>query len=183
MGGNVGEETAQTILSITSKAVLITAEVILTAIRALNNTLKTNNVTKNINKSSNEKSYNGKGQQSLKNLSKQNVALDNIPVSNIDIKNMKSLLKQYGVDFSVTKNRTTNDFSLFFKATDTAVISSALEQVVDKADNSQEEPKKPLKEQKEAAQEKADSQNKAKAEEKAKTQEQNKSRAGREQDR
>lgn len=173
----VGEETAQTILSITSKAALITADVILTAIRGLNSKLKTNNVTKNINKSSN-----GKGQQSLKNLSKQNVALDNIPVSNIDIKNMKLLLKQYGVDFSVTKNKSTNDFMLFFKATDTAVISSALEQVVDKAD-SQEEPKKPLKEQKEAAQEKADNQNKAKAEEKAKTQEQNKSRFRREQDR
>ena len=182
MSGNVGEEAAQTVLSITLKTALITAEVILTAIRGISNHLKSNNVTKNINKSS-EKSTNGKGQQSLKNLSKQNVALDNIPVSNIDIKNMKSLLKQYGVDFSVTKSKSTNDFNLFFKATDTAVISSALEQVVDKADNSQEEPKKPLKEQKENAQEKADSQNKAKAEEKAKAQEQNKSRSGREQDR
>ncbi len=177
--GNVGEDTAQTILSITLKAALITAEVILAAIRGVDNKLRTNN----INKSSTEKTSNGKGQQSLKNLSKQNVALDNIPVSNIDIKNMKALLKQYGVDFSVTKSRTTNDFNLFFKATDTAVISSALEQVVDKADSSQEEPKKPLKEQKEAAQEKADSQNKAKAEEKAKTQEQYKSRSGREKDR
>lgn len=182
MSGNVGEETAQTILSVTLKAALITAEVILTAIRGINNNLKTNNVTKNYNQSA-EKSTNGKGQQSLKNLAKQNVALDSIPVSNIDIKNMKALLKQYGVDFSVTKSKSTNDFNLFFKATDTAVISSALEQVVDKADSSQEEPKKPLKEQKEAAQEKADNQNKAKAEEKAKAQEQNKSRSGREQER
>lgn len=181
--GNVGEDTAQTVLSITLKTALITAEVILTAIRGVSNNLRTNNVTKNINKSSAEKSSNGKGQQSLKNLSKQNVALDSIPVSNIDIKNMKALLKQYGVDFSVTKSKSTNDFNLFFKATDTAVISSALEQVVDKADSSQEEPKKPLKEQKEAAQEKADNQNKAKAEEKAKAQEQHRSRSGREQDR
>lgn len=180
----VGEEAAQTTLQITSKAALITADVILEAIRALNNILVTRATTtkvksNNINSEKDLKS----GKQPLKYLSKQNVALDSIPVSNIDIKQMTAQLKRYGIDFSVVKNRQTNDFNLFFKGTDTAAISNALEQVVGERSSDKEESKKPLKEQKDKAQQKADKQNAEKAAEKAKAQEQQKNRSGREQDR
>lgn len=178
----VGEEAAQTILQITSKAVLMTSETLMELLKQLHNMLANNNVRTN-NARLTDKDTTKSGKQSLKSLSRQNVALDSIPVSNVDIKALTAQLKRYGIDFSVTKNRQSQDFSLFFKGTDTAAISNALEQVVKGAEQTQEETKKPLKEQKENAQQKADTQNKAKAEEKAKSQEQQKNRNGREQDR
>ncbi len=185
----VGEETAQTLLQVTSKATLITADVILAAIRGLNKvlsnqTIKTNNVSK---ATSNELKS---GKQSIKNLSKHNVTLDSIPVTNIDIKQMSAKLKNYGVDFSVVKNKQTNDFNLFFKATDTAVISSALAQVIKDNDDrsvedktSDKEEKKPLSEQKEEAQKKAEKHNAEKAAEKADREQQKQKNKGREKDR
>lgn len=178
----VGEEAAQTILQISSKAALITSETLIEilkmiCIRINNNNIRTNNVK------TTERDTTKSGKQSVKSLSRQNVALDSIPVSNVDIKAMTAQLKRYGIDFSVTKNRQSKEFNLFFKGTDTSVISAALEQIVKNSEQSQEETKKPLKEQKESAQQKAETQNKAKVEEKAKSQEQQKNRSGREQDR
>lgn len=178
----VGEEAAQTILQITSKTALMTSETLMELLKLLHNRLANNNVRTNNTKLT-DKDTTKSGKQSLKSLSKQNVALDSIPVSNIDIKALTAQLKRYGIDFSVTKNRQSQDFNLFFKGTDTAAISAALEQIVKGSEQSQEETKKPLKEQKESAQQKAETQNKAKAEEKAKSQEQQKNRSGREQDR
>lgn len=183
----VGEETAQTLLQTTSKATLITADVILAAIRSLNKVLSNNNIkSNNVNKTSEIKS----GKQSIKSLSKQNVTLDSIPVTNIDIKQMTSKLKGYGVDFSVVKNKQTRDFNLFFKATDTAVISAAFEQVINENDDrsiddktSDKEEKKPLSEQKEEAQKKAEKHNAEKAEEKANREQEKQKNRGREKDR
>jgi hypothetical protein len=177
----VGEEAAQTVLTITSKTAMMTTEMILELLKALTNRLKSSNINKSNSQNVDIKS----GKQSIKQLSKQNVTLDSIPVTNIDIKQITSALKRYGVDFSVTKNRSTQDFNLFFKATDTAVISSALEQIVADNDKSNKDHKKPLKEQKEEAQEKADKRNAERAVEKsqAQTQEQQKNRSGREKER
>lgn len=180
----VGEEAAQTVLQISSKAVLMTSETIIEILKQITNLINNNLHTNNVSKiQTTNKDTVKSGKQSLKSLSKQNVALDSIPVSNVDIKAMTARLKRYGIDFSVTKNSQSKDFTLFFKGTDTAAISAALEQVVKNSEQSQEETKKPLKEQKESAQQKAETQNKAKAEEKAKSQEQQKNRSGREQDR
>ena len=111
----VGEETAQTLLQATSKATLITADVILAAIRSLNKVLSKSSIkANNVNKSTSNELQSGK--QSIQNLSKHNVALDSIPVTNIDIKKMTALLKGYGVDFSVVKNKQTKDFNLFFNS-------------------------------------------------------------------
>lgn len=185
----VGEETAQTLLQLTSKATLITADVILAAIKGLNKVLSTNTIkANNVNKSTANELKSGK--QSIKNLSKHNVALDSIPVTNIDIKEMTAKLKSYGVDFSVVKNKKTNDFNLFFKATDTAVISAAFEQVINENDDrspadktSDKEEKKPLSEQKEEAQKKAEKQNAEKAAEKADREQEKQKNRGREKDR
>lgn len=187
----VGEETAQTLLQVTSKATLITADVILAAIRSLNKVLRTtNNTMKSLSTSNVKSTVNTlkSGKQSIKNLSKHNVALDSIPVTNIDIKKMTAMLKGYGVDFSVIKNKQTNDFNLFFKATDTAVISAAFEQVINENDRSNDDKtsdkdKKPLSEQKEEAQEKADKKNAEKAAEKADRQQEKQKNKGREKDR
>lgn len=185
----VGEETAQTLLQATSKATLITADVILAAIRSLNKVLSKSSIkANNVNKSTSTELQSGK--QSIQNLSKHNVALDSIPVTNIDIKKMTALLKGYGVDFSVVKNKQTKDFNLFFKATDTAVISAAFEQVINENDDrsvndktSDKEEKKPLSEQKEEAQKKAEKHNAEKAEEKANREQEKQKNRGREKDR
>lgn len=184
----VGEETAQTLLQATSKATLITADVILAAIRSLNKVLSKSSIkANNVNKSTSTELQSGK--QSIQNLSKHNVALDSIPVTNIDIKKMTALLKGYGVDFSVVKNKQTKDFNLFFKATDTAVISAAFEQVINENDDrsvddkTSKEEKKPLSEQKEEAQKKAEKHNAEKAEEKANREQEKQKNRGREKDR
>lgn len=191
----VGEESAQTIISVTSKSAMLTAEMIFTLMRGTLNHMKTHNV-RNIYASQNRTFQSAQnraqaksGKQSLGELTSKNLALDTIPVSNVDIKDMSARLKKLGVDFAVTKNRSTGEFNLFFKATDTAVIESAFQEIItDKDKNNrsdkveeQGQDKKPINEQVKNAQDKADSHNKAKAAEKAK--EQQKNRSGREQDR
>ena len=97
---SAGEETARTVLQLTSKAAVMTLQSILSAI------------------------------SKVKSLSAKNVPLDKIPVSNVDIRKMRDILKEYGIDFAVVKNKGTQDFTLYFKGTDTAAITSALEEVV-----------------------------------------------------
>lgn len=192
----VGEETAQTVLSVSSKATMLTAEVIFTLMRTLLNHLRTNNVqqfsaAQNRAQVAQNKAQAKTGKQSLKELSSKNVTIDSVPVSNVDIKAISSRLKQMGVDFAVTKSRNTGEFNLFFKATDTTVITAAFEEVITdkdknkRSDKSEEKTgdKKPIDEQVKDAQDKADAQNKAKAAEKAQEQQKHKSRSGREQDR
>lgn len=186
----VGEETAQTVLSVSSKAAMITTELIYTLMRGLLSHMKTHNI-RNVSAAQNRaqvtqnKAQSKTGKQSLKELSSKNTALDKIPVSNVDIKDFSARLKKLGIDFSVTKSRTTGEFNLFFKATDTAVIESAFQELISDKDKNnrsdKSEEKKPINEQVKNAQDKADTQNKAKAAEKAK--EQQKNRSGREQDR
>ncbi len=105
---SAGEETARTVLQLTSKAAVMTLQSILSAISKVKNT----------------------GEQSLQSLSAKNVSLDKIPVSNVDIRQMRDLLKEYGIDFAVVRNKGTQDFTLYFKGTDTVAITSALEEVV-----------------------------------------------------
>lgn len=107
-----GEEVARTVIQVTSKASIMTLQTILKTIATAK----------------------GRGEQSLQSLSSKNVPLDKIPVSNVDIKQMKEILKQYGIDFAVVKNKGTQDFTLYFKGTDTVAITSALEQVVSSMD-------------------------------------------------
>ena len=176
----VGEETSQTVLQISSKAALMTTETLIEILRLIINAKNNNKLRTNNTKSTENAIRSGK--QSLRALSRQNVALDSIPVSNVDIKAMTTQLRRYGIDFSVTKNKATKDFSLFFKGSDTAAITTALEQIVKDSSEPKTE-KKPLNEQRKQAQEKADSQNKSKAAERAKSQEQQKGRSNRERER
>lgn len=116
-----GEEAAQVILQVSSKAALMTTEIIYSIIKQLCKTMKNHK-----SKTPMEKAMKARGKQSIKNLTGKNMALDHIPVSSVDIKAVKNILKNYGVDFSVMKNKNTKDFNLFFKGTDTVVIADAL---------------------------------------------------------
>lgn len=108
-----GEEIGRTVIQVTSKASIMTLQTILKAIVQTRN--KNAIVT---------------GEQSLQELSAKNVHLDKIPVSNVDIRYVREILSSYGVDFSVVKDRGTQDFTLFFKGTDTVAITAAFEELL-----------------------------------------------------
>lgn len=109
-----GEEIGRTVIQITSKASIMTLQTILRAIAQSKN--KTPAIVT--------------GEQSLQELSAKNVPLDKVPVSNVDIRNVREILSNYGVDFAVVKNRDTQDFTLFFKGTDTVAITAAFEELL-----------------------------------------------------
>lgn len=67
------------------------------------------------------------GKQSLKSLSKQNKELVPVDIDNQNIKEIQRELKKDGVDFSIRKNKITNDKTLFFKAKDSNIIEYAIE--------------------------------------------------------
>ena len=108
-----GEEIGRTVIQITSKASVMTLQTILRAVAQTRN--KTAIVT---------------GEQSLQDLSAKNVPLDKVPISNVDIRMVRDILNSYGVDFSVVKDRGTQDFTLFFKGTDTVAITAAFEELL-----------------------------------------------------
>lgn len=161
----VGEETVQTMLT-GSKTIFLTLEKIISAMRTTSRELQSSNATPL------HTTHNIQGEQSLQNLSSKNLALDSIPISNNDIDNVKAKLREFGVDFSVVKSKDENNFTLFFKGKDTAVISEALEQTAEHFDKelnkSEEKDKKPLNELKEQATEKAKAINKENEKNKAK---------------
>ncbi|GHU82417.1 hypothetical protein AGMMS50284_4240 [Clostridia bacterium] len=125
----VGEESAQIVLSIVSKATIIGSEEIFSLSKIVLGEMKkgVGTIAKKARSSSPKK-----GEQSIAQLSKQGKDLNSVPVSNDDIKTVKKQLKGYGVDFSVLQDKNTKDYTLFFKATDTVVIQNALEKCVNK---------------------------------------------------
>lgn len=139
--------TGEQVVSTISRAGLMTLETILKEIDRINRNRE--RVQEQILRTQ-EKNL-SKGEQSLERLTSKNVPIDGVTVSNVDVKQVQEALKEYGVDFSVVKNRKTQDFTLYFKATDSKVILDALTQVVndldvdkDKLSDKIEEEKLPL---------------------------------------
>lgn len=113
-------QVAQTLVKITAKMGLLTMQALLEILRkSKGKILKASPI---------------KGEQTLNDLMSQNRTLDSIPVTSVDIKNMTEALKEYGVDFAVSKRRGTDEYTLFFKASDTAVISSAFDDILREAE-------------------------------------------------
>ncbi|MEE1505276.1 MAG: PcfB family protein [Acutalibacteraceae bacterium] len=118
------------VISLVSKAGLMTLQTILKEIEKMNRNRE--RIAEQVRREQERAA--SKGEQSLESLSSKNVSVDSIPVSNVDIRQMQEALKEYGVDFAVVKNRNTQDFNLYFKATDSKIILDALEQVVNDLD-------------------------------------------------
>lgn len=113
----VGEQTVH----LAFKGAEMSVEVLYKLFRALLENLKASKTQEQTQ--SKEKT----GKQSLKSLSKQNNELVPVDIDNQNIKEIQRELKKDGVDFSIRKNKNTNDKTLFFKAKDSNIIEYAIE--------------------------------------------------------
>ena len=171
----VGEESAQTMITITCKAAVATSDLINDLIKKVidkGTRTKTSNVVH--------------GKMSLKQLSQKNVSLDSIPLQNADAAQVKHVLKKMGIDFSAVKNN--NDtITLYFKGSDNEIILNSLKNYISDVDNNNRddkndrENKSPIDERIDTAKDKAEKTNQEKAQQKEK--EQHKQKSGREQER
>ena len=75
----------------------------------------------------------------LKDLYKK-VQLENINVEKTDLKKLKKELNRYGVNFSVTKDKKTNEYVVFFQAKDNNVIDYAFKKAILNKDKVIEKP-------------------------------------------
>lgn len=66
------------------------------------------------------------GEQKLSQLSKQNCNLENVDISTEELKKFKKELKRTGVDFAVMRDKTTNEYKVFFKGKDIETINFCL---------------------------------------------------------
>ena len=83
------------------------------------------------------------GQQSITALNRQERQLASVDVNEKTIPYVKRLLKQYGVDFSITKDKVTGQMYLWFKGQDVDRIQTALENCI--AERGKERPVMELK--------------------------------------
>ena len=70
------------------------------------------------------------GEQKIQNLNRQGKQLESVSLMQEDIKSFRKELNRYGVDFSVVKDKQTNEYSVFFKGKDTERVYNALEKVL-----------------------------------------------------
>ena len=174
----VGEETAQTVLSVSCNAAVASSELLIALIKQVINSadkLKANTHTKDKH-----------GNMSLQQLSSKNIALDSIPLQTADAMQIKRQLNKLGVDFSAVKNNN-ETVSLYFKGTDSEIILNSLKEYitdVDKngrEDKNDRENKEPIDDRIKTAKDKAEQQNAEKA--KDKSREQHKEKSGKEKER
>ena len=83
------------------------------------------------------------GQQSITALNRQERQLASVDVNEKTIPYVKRQLKQYGVDFSITKDKVTGQMYLWFKGQDVDRIQTALENCI--AERGKERPVMELK--------------------------------------
>lgn len=95
------------------------------------------------------------GEQSVKKLNLQGKQLESVKLSGEDIKTFKRELKRHGVDFSVMKDRTTGEYSVFFKAQDIDRVYNGLEKCIKGFVAEKVKERKPIKEAMENAKKKA----------------------------
>lgn len=84
------------------------------------------------------------GQQTMRKLNLQNRELEQIDLSGQDLKNFRNQLNKYAVDFSVVRDKTTQQYTVFFKSQDVERVYSGLEKCVAGFDRTVK--KKPVKE-------------------------------------
>lgn len=70
------------------------------------------------------------GAQSLSQLNRQGRPLNSIEVDSEALKDIKQQMKAYSVDFAVTKDKDTGNYSLWFKGQDIERIQMALEHCI-----------------------------------------------------
>lgn len=131
MAGELGEQA----IKVEWKAVEITAEALKALIRQL---IENKDKIKH-------------GQQSLSKLNTQGKKLEQIELTGEDMKNFRRELNKYSVDFSVMKDRTSGNHTVFFKGQDIDRVYAGLQKCVQDFSKG----KRPIKEVMRDAEEKA----------------------------
>lgn len=77
------------------------------------------------------------GKQSLKNLAKKGDSINTLDMNDKDIRMFNRVMKKYGVDYAVTKNKSTDPptYTIFFKAKDADVLEDAFTKFTQKVMN------------------------------------------------
>jgi hypothetical protein len=77
-----------------------------------------------------EKSMNGKGKQTVKQLTKQGVGVSSIEINDKNIKAFESVARKYGVDFAVVKDASEipPKWLVFFKGRDADALTAAFKE-------------------------------------------------------
>lgn len=91
------------------------------------------------------------GQQSLSKLNLQGKKLEQVELTGEDMKNFRREMNRYSVDFSIMKDRTSGNYTVFFKGQDVERVYAGLQKCVQNFDKG----KKPIKEVMRDAEERA----------------------------
>ena len=85
---------------------------------------------------------NPKGKQSLKELIGQNQGVTNIDISKTDLKGFRSIARKYGIDYAITKNKSTDppQYMVFFKTKDADALTAAFKEFETQKENEQDKP-------------------------------------------
>lgn len=70
------------------------------------------------------------GKQSIKDLIGQNEGVSSVPIEKTGIRDFEKVARKYGIDFAITKNKTTSppSYTVFFKARDAAALDAAIDE-------------------------------------------------------
>lgn len=92
------------------------------------------------------------GQQSLSKLNLQGKKLEQVELAGEDMKNFRREMNRYSVDFSIMQDRTSGNYTVFFKGQDVERVYAGLQKCVQ---NFEKGNKKPIKEVMRDAEERA----------------------------
>ena len=70
------------------------------------------------------------GKQTVRDLIGQNQGVSSVPIEKTGIRDFEKVARKYGIDFAITKNRSQKppQYTVFFKASDAAVLNAAIDE-------------------------------------------------------
>ena len=126
----INEEIARKTLNMEVKAGKVTAKLLLTLLKKLmKEAEKLGGLEKMVNANGNE--------VKLKDMVKKG-QLEEIPVEEAELKELKKELNQYGVKFSVMKDKESGKYSVFFQAKDMKIMDKAFKHALSESEKKTE---------------------------------------------
>ena len=126
----INEEIARKTLNMEVKAGKVTAKLLLTLLKKLmKEAEKLGGLEKLVNANGNE--------VKLKDMVKKG-QLEEIPVEEAELKELKKELNQYGVKFSVMKDKESGKYSVFFQAKDMKIMDKAFKHALSESEKKTE---------------------------------------------
>lgn len=131
----IAEESTDKIISVSFRAVSVTTDIILQALKALREALSSKNKNKSSFMSNDNKEVKVKtGKMKLSELSGKGIT-DSVDVSNKrEFKKLEKLCKKYNIDYSVMttkgEEKGQKNYTIFFKTNDTNIIKKMLDEAI-----------------------------------------------------